>query len=76
MLFRLMRSLLSEHRAAVWAILALQMLQTAANLMLPTLNASIIDDGILAGRSDVILELGGWMAALSVVQAGSALGAG
>ncbi len=76
MLFRLMRSLLSEHHAAVWAILALQMLQTAANLMLPTLNASIIDDGILTGRSDVILELGGWMAALSVVQAGAALGAG
>jgi ATP-binding cassette, subfamily B, multidrug efflux pump len=75
-LFRLMRSLLSEHRAAVWAVLALQMLQTAANLMLPTLNASIIDDGILAGRSDVILELGGWMAALSAVQAGTALGAG
>src|SRR5919107_2942954 len=75
-LFRLMRSLLSEHRAAVWAILALQMLQTAANLMLPTLNASIIDDGILTGRSDVILELGAWMAALSVVQAGAALGAG
>ncbi|MFJ5696206.1 ABC transporter ATP-binding protein [Arthrobacter sp. NPDC093125] len=71
-----MRSFLSEHRAAVWAILALQMLQTAANLMLPTLNASIIDDGILAGRSDVILELGGWMAALSVVQAGTVLGAG
>jgi ATP-binding cassette, subfamily B, multidrug efflux pump len=75
-LFRLMRNLLSEHRAAVWAVLALQMLQTAANLMLPTLNASIIDDGILAGRSDVILELGGWMGALSAVQAGTALGAG
>lgn len=76
MLFQLMRSLLSEHRAAVWGILALQMLQTAANLMLPTLNASIIDDGILAGRTGVILELGGWMAALSVVQAGAALAAG
>ncbi|WP_457971474.1 ABC transporter ATP-binding protein [Arthrobacter sp. D1-17] len=76
MLFRLMRSLLSEHRAAVWAILVLQMLQTAANLMLPTLNASIIDDGILRGRSDVILELGAWMAGLSLVQAGAALGAG
>lgn len=76
MLFRLMRRHLSEHRAAVLAILALQMLQTAANLMLPTLNASVIDDGILPGRSDVILELGGWMAALSVVQAGAALGAG
>jgi ATP-binding cassette subfamily B protein len=71
-----MRSLLSEHRAAVWAILMLQTLQTAANLMLPTLNASIIDDGILPGRSDVILELGAWMTGLSVVQAGTALGAG
>jgi ATP-binding cassette, subfamily B, multidrug efflux pump len=75
-LFRLMRTLLLQHRAAVWAILVLQMLQTAANLMLPTLNASIIDDGILPGRGDVILELGVWMAGLSMIQAGAALGAG
>lgn len=76
MLLSLMRRLLSEQRAAVWAIVVLQMLQTAGNLMLPTLNASVIDDGILAGRTDVILRLGGWMIALSVVQVAAALGAG
>lgn len=76
MLIGLMRRLLSEHRAAVWALIALQMLQTAGNLLLPTLNASIIDDGILPGRQDVILRLGGWMAAISVVQVAAALGAG
>jgi len=75
-LIGLMRRLLSEHRAAVWALIVLQMLQTAGNLLLPTLNASIIDDGILLGRQDVILRLGGWMAAISVVQVAAALGAG
>lgn len=76
MLLSLMSRLLSEQRASVWAIVVLQMLQTAGNLMLPTLNASVIDDGILAGRTDVILRLGGWMVALSVVQVAAALGAG
>jgi ATP-binding cassette subfamily B protein len=71
-----MRRLLSEHRAAVWVLIMLQMLQTAGNLLLPTLNASIIDDGILRGQHEVILQLGGWMGAISVVQVGAALGAG
>ena len=76
MLLGLMSRLLSEQRTSVWAIVVLQMIQTAGNLMLPTLNASVIDDGILAGRTDVILRLGGWMVALSVVQVAAALGAG
>jgi ATP-binding cassette, subfamily B, multidrug efflux pump len=75
-LFGLMRRLLGEHRASVWAIIVLQMLQTAGNLLLPTLNASIIDDGILLRQTDVILRLGGWMIALSGVQVAAALGAG
>lgn len=76
MLFRLMIRLLGEHRAAVWTIIVLQVVQTAGNLLLPTLNASIIDDGILARQPDVIVRLGGWMMALTAVQAGAALGAG
>ena len=76
MLFGLMRRLLGEHRATVWGIIVLQMLQTAGNLLLPTLNASVIDDGILPRRTDVILRLGGWMIGLSVVQVAAALGAG
>ena len=76
MLFRLMIRLLGEHRAAVWTIIVLQVVQTAGNLLLPTLNASIIDDGILARQPDVIVRLGGWMMALTAAQAGAALGAG
>jgi ATP-binding cassette subfamily B protein len=71
-----MLRLLDGHRAAVWAIVALQVVQTAGNLMLPTLNASIIDDGILAGQPGVILGLGGWMLVLTAVQAAAALAAG
>ncbi|WP_258006664.1 ABC transporter ATP-binding protein [Arthrobacter sp. AFG20] len=76
MLFGLMLRLLGEHRTAVWAIVALQVVQTAGNLLLPTLNASIIDDGILANRPGVILGLGGWMMVLTALQAAAALGAG
>ncbi|MFE5837830.1 ABC transporter ATP-binding protein [Arthrobacter sp. NPDC056493] len=76
MLIRLMLRLLGEHRAAVWAIIVLQVVQTAGNLLLPTLNASIIDDGILANQPGVILGLGGWMLVLTAVQAAAALGAG
>lgn len=76
MLIRLMLRLLGEHRAAVWAIIVLQVLQTAGNLLLPTLNASIIDDGILANQPAVILGLGGWMLIITAVQAAAALGAG
>jgi ATP-binding cassette subfamily B protein len=71
-----MLRLLGEHRAAVWAIIMLQVLQTAGNLLLPTLNASIIDDGILANQPRVILGLGGWMLIITAVQAAAALGAG
>jgi ATP-binding cassette subfamily B protein len=71
-----MLRLLGEHRAAVWAIIVLQMVQTAGNLLLPTLNASIIDDGILADQPGVILRLGGWMLVLTALQAAAALGAG
>lgn len=76
MLIGLMLRLLAGHRAAVWAIVVLQVVQTAGNLMLPTLNASIIDDGILAGQPGVILGLGGWMLVLTAVQAAAALAAG
>jgi ATP-binding cassette subfamily B protein len=71
-----MLRLLGEHRAAVWAIIVLQMVQTAGNLLLPTLNASIIDDGILADQPGVILRLGGWMLVLTALQAAAALAAG
>ncbi|MDQ0769199.1 ATP-binding cassette subfamily B multidrug efflux pump [Pseudarthrobacter defluvii] len=69
------RQLAGQHRH-VWAIVFLQLVQAAANLLLPTVNAAIIDDGIVAGRPEVITRLGVLMAAIAVVQAASAIAAG
>jgi ATP-binding cassette subfamily B multidrug efflux pump len=60
----------------VLAIVLLQLVQTTANLLLPTLNAAIIDDGIVAGNTPVILSLGTWMAGIAAVQVVAAVAAG
>ena len=71
-----MRRLLGAHKAQVAAIVVLQLVQAAATLMLPTVNAAIIDDGIVAGNNAVITRLGTVMAAVAVVQAAAAIAAG
>ena len=71
-----MRRLLGAHKAHVVAIVVLQLFQAAATLMLPTVNAAIIDDGIVAGNNAVISRLGVVMAALAAVQAAAAIAAG
>ena len=76
MLPRMMMRLLAAHRPAVLAIVVLQLLQTTANLLLPTLNAAIIDNGIVTGDTGLILRLGGWMAGIAAVQVAAALAAG
>lgn len=70
-----MRRQLAGQRGHVWAIIVLQLVQAAANLLLPTVNAAIIDDGIVAGQPRVISRLGVLMAAIAVVQAASAIAA-
>lgn len=76
MLRGMMMRLLAAHKPAVLAIVVLQFVQTTANLFLPTLNAAVIDDGIVKGNTDLILRLGGWMAAIAAVQVAAALAAG
>ncbi|MFF2029093.1 ABC transporter ATP-binding protein [Arthrobacter sp. NPDC058192] len=71
-----MARLLSAHKGSVLAIVVLQLVQTTANLLLPTLNAAIIDDGIIAGNTREILHLGGWMASIAAVQVLTAIAAG
>ncbi|WP_090956098.1 ABC transporter ATP-binding protein [Arthrobacter sp. ov118] len=71
-----MARLLSAHKGSVLAIVVLQLMQTTANLLLPTLNAAIIDDGIIAGNTGEILHLGGWMAGIAAVQVLTAIAAG
>jgi len=72
----LMARLLSAHKGSVLAIVVLQLVQTTANLLLPTLNAAIIDDGIIVGDTGEILHLGGWMAGIAAVQVVTAIAAG
>ncbi|WP_423181470.1 ABC transporter ATP-binding protein [Arthrobacter sp. NyZ413] len=67
---------LAPHKAHVLAIVLLQLVQIAATLLLPTINAKIVDDGLVAGNSDVILRLGTWMLVLTVVQVLAAVVAG
>ncbi|TLM87800.1 ABC transporter ATP-binding protein [Pseudarthrobacter sp. NamE5] len=71
-----MRRVLGAHKGHVAAIVVLQLVQAAATLMLPTVNAAIIDEGIVAGNNALIPGLGVAMAAIAVVQAATAIAAG
>lgn len=76
MLASLLLQRLGPFKAHVLAIVLLQLVQTGATLLLPTFNAEIIDDGLVAGNSEVILRLGAWMLVLTVIQVLAAVLAG
>jgi ATP-binding cassette subfamily B multidrug efflux pump len=68
MLVTLARKYLGPYRWAVIAVLVLQLVQTLAALYLPSLNADIIDDGVVAGDIGHIWRTGGWMLVVSLGQ--------
>jgi ATP-binding cassette subfamily B protein len=53
----------------------LQLAQTLATLYLPTLNADIIDKGVIVHNTHYILRTGGVMLVITLVQIGCAIGA-
>ncbi len=53
----------------------LQLVQTLATLYLPTLNADIIDKGVITGDTHYIIKTGGLMLAVTLVQIACAVGA-
>jgi ATP-binding cassette subfamily B multidrug efflux pump len=65
---RLLRGHARSHRRAIGAVVLLQTLQALALLYLPTLNAAIIDDGVVAGDTPRIFRLGGLMIGVTVLQ--------
>ena len=73
MLLRLVRQFLAPYKGAVAAVVILQFLQTVATLYLPTLNAEIIDRGVVRADNGVILSLGGWMLAITAGQVACAI---
>ena len=66
---RLMRSFLLPYKKLLVAVLAFQIVAVTATMILPTLNALLIDNGILKGNTNYILKIGVIMLALSFVQA-------
>jgi len=66
---RLMRSFLLPYKKLLFAVLAFQIVAVTATMILPTLNALLIDNGILKGNTNYILKIGVIMLALSFVQA-------
>ncbi|MFF0199601.1 ABC transporter ATP-binding protein [Streptomyces sp. NPDC005017] len=75
MLIRLLRTYLSPYRKPIALLVLLQFLQTCATLYLPTLNADIIDNGVVRGDTGYILGFGALMIAISVVQVVCNIGA-
>ncbi|EFE69654.1 MULTISPECIES: ABC transporter ATP-binding protein [Streptomyces] len=68
MLIRLLRAHLRPYKRPIALLVLLQFLQTCASLYLPTLNADIIDDGVVQGDSGYILTHGAVMIGVSLVQ--------
>ncbi|WP_405575846.1 ABC transporter ATP-binding protein/permease [Streptomyces sp. NBC_01167] len=75
MLIRLLRTHLSPYTRPIALLVALQLLQTSATLYLPTLNADIIDNGVVKGDTGYILRLGALMIGISLVQVVCNIGA-
>lgn len=67
-LIRLLRTYLSPYKKPIGVLVLLQFLQTCASLYLPTLNADIIDNGVVKGDTGYILAFGAIMIAITVVQ--------
>ncbi len=65
---RLLRTHLGPYRKLLTIVVVLQAIQTAAALTLPTLNADIIDNGVLGGDNGYIWRTGGIMLGFSLVQ--------
>lgn len=75
MLLALLRQFVRPYRRLVTAVMTLQLVSTLASLYLPTVNATIIDDGIAKGDTATIVRLGGLMFAVTGLQVLCSVGA-
>jgi len=67
-LVRLLREYLRPYWTPIAFVVLLQLVQTLATLYLPTLNADIIDKGVMNGDTGYIIRIGEVMLAVSLVQ--------
>jgi ATP-binding cassette subfamily B multidrug efflux pump len=75
MLLALLRQYVRPYRRLVATVMTLQLISTLASLYLPTVNATIIDDGIAKGDTTTIVQLGGVMFAVTALQVVCSVGA-
>ncbi len=67
-MMKLLRTYLRSYRKELGLVLAFQTVQTIAALYLPSLNADIIDKGVVEHDTSYIWHHGGWMLLVTVVQ--------
>jgi ATP-binding cassette subfamily B multidrug efflux pump len=67
-LLKLVRTFLRPYRTWLIIVIIAQFVQTLAALYLPTLNADIIDNGVVKGDTGYIFGIGGVMLGISLVQ--------
>ena len=75
MLTRILRTYLRPYGSLIGAVLLLQLLQTVATLYLPTLNANIVDQGVVKGDTAYIVRTGAVMLGVTLFQISCAIGA-
>ena len=68
-MIRLLRSGLRPYRWQIVLVLVLVLVQVIANLYLPTLNADIINNGVVTGDTAYILKVGGLMLGVTLIYA-------
>jgi len=74
-LWELIKSHLFPYRKVLWTVVVLSAIQTFAALMLPTINADLINNGVLVGDNAYIWRSGALMLAFTMVQVVFAAGA-
>lgn len=74
-MIRLLGRYLRPYRLQIAAVIVLQFAQATAALFLPSLNASIIDNGVATGDTAYIWRMGAIMLGVSLLQIGGQVGA-
>jgi ATP-binding cassette, subfamily B, multidrug efflux pump len=75
MLIRLVRRFLSTYRRPLAIVVALQFVGTLGALYLPSLNADIIDNGVVTGDTGYIVRIGALMLGVAFLQVACSIGA-
>lgn len=75
MLVKLLGRYTRPYRRTIALVVALQFVASLANLLLPSINADLIDLGIVAGDTPFVVRQGGWMLLVSLLQVAATVAA-